>query len=518
MIITCQLIARPEECDQLTDRYLLAMEENTTEGPTPVTQSLLVLNLSLTENQREILERVNDERAHLLTPVIAFLSLLMVLGIVGNLLVLYVYEFRFKRSSSRAFILCLAMLDFVACVIGMPYHIYDMYHTYIYYDEASCKGLSYILGVTVTASSIILTIIAIDRYQKICKPFGKQISDLGTKKACVASVIVAIVFSIPHIVMYGNASIEVEGANFTGVECYIKDEYEESSTSYIYFGFFFFLFITTTTALIVLYSLVGCKIRRRATNISSDNGSTRKERPVAKARSFSICGSDPETSNEILSETDDSISAIKVKTISYKKGNAESMSECKLEYENAATPIFEFTGVKQQDRDSSASRNSQARSPNSPMIRNAARGESRKKKKFLDIYRRQTMSISDEDSEEGREQSQRSFRSSLSGKSLSKRQKRTVRITGMLFMITLVYIISYLPHLVLLILEFMDPAGFENLSPWAFTGYNLLLRSYFINNMANPIVYGFLDPKFKYEVVFLFKSCMNCKQRSISRR
>lgn len=312
MIITCQLIARPEECDQLTDRYLLAMEENTTEGPTPVTQSLLVLNLSLTENQREILERVNDERAHLLTPVIAFLSLLMVLGIVGNLLVLYVYEFRFKRSSSRAFILCLAMLDFVACVIGMPYHIYDMYHTYIYYDEASCKGLSYILGVTVTASSIILTIIAIDRYQKICKPFGKQISDLGTKKACVASVIVAIVFSIPHIVMYGNASIEVEGANFTGVECYIKDEYEESSTSYIYFGFFFFLFITTTTALIVLYSLVGCKIRRRASNISSDNGSTRKERPVAKARSFSICGSDPETSNEILSETDDSISAIKV--------------------------------------------------------------------------------------------------------------------------------------------------------------------------------------------------------------
>lgn len=491
------------------------MEENTTERTTSVAQNLLVLNLTLSQNQREILERVNDERAHLLAPVIAFLSLLMVLGIVGNLLVLYVYEFRFKRSSSRAFILCLAMLDFVACVIGMPYHIYDMYHTYIYYDEASCKGLSYVLGVTVTASSIILTIIAIDRYQKICKPFGKQISDLGTKKACVASVIVAIVLSIPHIVMYGNASIEVEGANFTGVECYIKDEYVESSASYIYFGILFFLFMSTTTTLIVLYSLVGCKIRRRATNIGSDNVSTRKERSVAKTRSFSICGTDPETSNEILSETDDSLSTIKVKTISYKKGNAENMSECKLEYENAATPIFK--GVKHEDRDSSASGNSHAKSPNSPMIRNPARGEGQKKK-FLDIYRRQTMSISDEDSEEGRGQSQRSFRSSLSGKSLSKRQKRTVRITGMLFMITLIYIISYLPHLVLLILEFMDPAGFENLSPLAFTGYNFLLRSYFINNMANPIVYGFLDPKFKYEVVFLFKSCMNCKQRRISRR
>lgn len=78
-------------------------------------------------------------------------------------------------------------------------------------------------------------------------------------------------------------------------------------------------------------------------------------------------------------------------------------------------------------------------------------------------------------------------------------------------MIMLVYIISYFFYLVFLILEFMDFVGFENLFLWVFMGYNLFFRFYFINNMVNFIVYGFFDFKFKYEVVFLFKSCMNCK-------
>lgn len=86
-----------------------------------------------------------------------------------------------------------------------------------------------------------------------------------------------------------------------------------------------------------------------------------------------------------------------------------------------------------------------------------------------------------------------------------------VRIMGMLFMIMLVYIISYFFYLVFLILEFMDFVGFENLFLWVFMGYNFFFRFYFINNMVNFIVYGFFDFKFKYEVVFLFKSCMNCK-------
>lgn len=490
------------------------MEENTTKVIPAPSWNFSVLNLTNLRYKEETLRRVNDERSELLAPVIAFLCLLMVFGILGNLLVLYVYEFRFKRSSSRTFILCLALLDFVACVIGMPYHIYDMYHTFTYYDEGSCKGLSYILGVTVTASSIVLTLIAIDRYRKICKPFGKQISDLGTKKACFASVFVASLFSIPNIIMYGNASIEVEGENFTGVECYIKDEYGDSSESYVYFGLFFLLFITTTIVLIILYSLVGIKIRKRASNISNDSVSARKERAAGKRKSFSFCGaSDPETTNEILSETDDSLSTIKVKTMSYKKGTDETNPECRMEYENAVTPIFK--GVIEKEKDSSPSHASHTRAIGSPMIRNKKKGDHRKKKSFIDNYRRQTMSMSDDDSEEGRRQSHRSVRNSLSVKSLSKRQKRTVRITGMLFMITLIYVVSFLPHLVLLILEFLDPVSFENLSPWAFTGYNFLLRSYFINNIANPFVYGFLDPKFRYEVVFLFKSIINCKHKKI---
>lgn len=161
---------------------------------------------------------------------------------------------------------------------------------------------------------------------------------------CVVLVIVVIVFSILYIVMYGNVFIEVEGVNFIGVECYIKDEYEEFFMFYIYFGFFFFLFIIIIMVLIVLYFLVGCKIWWWVINISFDNGFIRKERFVVKVRFFSICGFDLEIFNEILLEMDDSIFVIKVKIIFYKKGNVESNLECKLEYENVVMLIF--IGVK----------------------------------------------------------------------------------------------------------------------------------------------------------------------------
>lgn len=76
---------------------------------------------------------------------------------------------------------------------------------------------------------------------------------------------------------------------------------------------------------------------------------------------------------------------------------------------------------------------------------------------------------------------------------------------GMLFMIMLVYIISYFFYLVFLILEFMDFVGFENLFLWVFMGYNFFFRFYFINNMVNFIVYGFLILNLNMKLCFCLK-------------
>ena len=76
---------------------------------------------------------------------------------------------------------------------------------------------------------------------------------------------------------------------------------------------------------------------------------------------------------------------------------------------------------------------------------------------------------------------------------------RTNQITFMLFMITLVFILSFIPNNILLILYAFDPSFTKNLSPTEITVYALFLRTYVINNMVNPFIYGFCDKKFRSE-------------------
>jgi hypothetical protein len=63
--------------------------------------------------------------------------MLMIIGVIGNTIVLYVYKFRFRRSTSRIFILSLAVFDLITCLLGMPFHIMDMLYPYMFVWDAA---------------------------------------------------------------------------------------------------------------------------------------------------------------------------------------------------------------------------------------------------------------------------------------------------------------------------------------------------------------------------------------------
>jgi len=72
----------------------------------------------------------NDEMATLMIPATVYISLLMVLGFVGNLFVCYYYTFQSKRSTNSFFIVMLAVYDLIVCSISMPTEIADIEHIY----------------------------------------------------------------------------------------------------------------------------------------------------------------------------------------------------------------------------------------------------------------------------------------------------------------------------------------------------------------------------------------------------
>ena len=92
---------------------------------------------------------------------------------------------------------------------------------------------------------------------------------------------------------------------------------------------------------------------------------------------------------------------------------------------------------------------------------------------------------------------------------------RTRQVTLMLFIITVVFVLSFIPHLGLMVTISFKPDFLSNMSPAGVAIYNLFLRTFVINNMANPIIYGFCDKKFRSEcasVLRLRSFCACCRR------
>ncbi|KAL3858549.1 hypothetical protein ACJMK2_013134 [Sinanodonta woodiana] len=99
----------------------------------------------------------------------------------------------------------------------------------------------------------------------------------------------------------------------------------------------------------------------------------------------------------------------------------------------------------------------------------------------------------------------------------AKKQKQNVDITRVLFIITVVFFCSYLPHLVLRTAAFLNKNLLPNLSSAGVMAYQTFRWTFYINNMANPIIYGFYDSKFVREVRMLrrywFARCLKYNKR-----
>jgi hypothetical protein len=91
----------------------------------PITHAIISFIISKMDDTKE-LEDLNYEKSKQHMGGVVFVSILMIFGIIGNLHVLFVYMFRMKPSNPRTCILTLALLDMIACVIGMPFIIMDM--------------------------------------------------------------------------------------------------------------------------------------------------------------------------------------------------------------------------------------------------------------------------------------------------------------------------------------------------------------------------------------------------------
>lgn len=218
------------------------------------------------------LDALSDDRAMTYLPVILFLGVIMIFGILGNLLVLYIYCSDSKRKPANNFIITMALFDFLACGIAIPLDIYDMRFHYTFFNPVACKAFRYSESAFTNASSFILILIAIDRYLKICKPLLPE-SPNRSKLMCTVATVFGFVIAAPTCLLFGIKRKQIYLRKYCGFDCTVSDEYRNTKFNKYYYALLLALFFITLFTLIGFYLRIWIAIRTRRNSVIGDRPS-----------------------------------------------------------------------------------------------------------------------------------------------------------------------------------------------------------------------------------------------------
>jgi len=418
----------------------------------------------------EYLWRLNQDKVIVYLPVILYVFLCVIVGIIGNSCVCYIYTHRLRRSPSRIFILFLAILDLVSCIVGAGSELVDLFQPYVFTATWYCKIMRFGLSFTIISASFTLICVAFDRYYKVCKPLN-AFPIRKVKTLCIVVATLSFVLSSPAIALFGLKTVQTDVPEIVGHECSTADYMKGTPLPIAYYVILFTAFLVLLACFVLLYVRIGIEIwKRKRLTIGETlpdifvqkmkSGDKQTQQPVYK-RSESV---QPEDVSGPSCQTDE---------------DSPTYSESRAGCDNIIVA------------DSACSVGASGKNDlNTTVENNVSDGKRRKP-----LLKRR--------------------RSNLGRMSI-----RTLRTTSIFFAVSAAFVISFLPYLIANVLKFTKICFHDPKTSSEEVAYNFCVRSYFISNFINPIIYSALNINFRREckklfkrLILKFKSVCLCQQQ-----
>ncbi|XP_078082229.1 C3a anaphylatoxin chemotactic receptor-like [Mustelus asterias] len=199
----------------------------------------------------------NDDEM-LIVPLL-FCCAICLLGISGNVLVLWIAGREVKRTISMIWLINLSLADLIFTAM-LPFTIAHLaLKTHWPFGSFMCKFLSLINHLNMFASVLILAVISLDRCLSVTLPVWSQNRRTAHSASMVSLFVwvLALVFSFPFFLIRETAEDALEGKTYC---FYSEDTYSLSSLIVARFVLSFLIpFITIA----VCYSVITAKVRRR---------------------------------------------------------------------------------------------------------------------------------------------------------------------------------------------------------------------------------------------------------------
>lgn len=439
-----------------------------------------------------ILWEINNRQFQSQLPATIYTTILMLVGTPGNILVLYVYFFKWRKSTSRMFILFLTGLDLVNCVSTLPMEIFMMRYTVMLDRPWLCKISRFSTYTMNSSSAAILVAIAVDRFKRICRPHGPQFSAKMSKYICIFCIVLALLFSWPSLLIYGTRVVNL--GLVKGWSCLVENKYDRSVYPVVYFVVMTASTVVIFTTLSILYYFVGLQVYRHRRNRLI------RKAESAVAKSLVIQEQCSHSNNDTLLQDSDSTELRKSLKLAANgkppEGAATQLVEMKpvngcngviiVLPDDAQTSTDETTPMTRETDDvsTSAATDACSRIEEDKSTNETANDENQKRTKIKNRFCKRKGVLKDS-------------LTKTNGSTCIHMKLRIGRSTLMLFLITIAYIVSFLPFYVLAIIRQVY-GGFVSESDGAgYMTYLVFLKSYLLSSAINPIIYSFCNAQFR---------------------
>ena len=174
-------------------------------------------------NHTYLLGEYDREIAKTLLPVDIILSIVLMVGIIGNTFVIFIFatKMRKDKKGARYFIPILALSDVMVCISSEVNVISNTLHWKSFHSDELCKTLMFFLLQTMMTSDAFLLVIAVQRFVKICRPTAKQMTLFWRRITMVLVIVTNILYSTPTAIVSGvqESSVVYKNMNITGEGC-----------------------------------------------------------------------------------------------------------------------------------------------------------------------------------------------------------------------------------------------------------------------------------------------------------
>jgi len=406
-----------------------------------------------------LVQIMNAEMVQMLSPVVVYISLIMLLGLFGNVLVCYYYIFKAKKSTNTFFIVVLSVYDLLTCSITMPTEIVIISLYYTFVDDLACKTLRFVNMILLTASVLTLIAIATDRFKRICRIGQRQMDMPQARRVSVIIVLLSILLSLPTLFIYGVNRLAI--ANTSTLDHYGQTCRKTKEVAYhVYISTYtatqFFGLVVSLAVLIVLYIIIGQTIYQHRKCLKRQFKSNHKGRELKYFKTEGATSSpfkiqDGRTDEETI-RSDAPVDQIRV----VRNVDGEQSEPYMPSHGNNETTSYQLSAViDETNKVIPNNKENEVKSNSKPIIIKDAR----RNHQF---------------------------------------DAESVRVTIVMIIVTVVFIMSFIPYISLAVWERISGReGSLFFSDASLVAYKIGFRSYMLNSSLNPWIYGIFNRKFR---------------------